>query len=426
MRAIHAPVQACHECDHLNYVRSSFDGAAKCARCGGVLYRNIHDSIPSTIWLLVASLILLVIANTFPLLTFKLEGREQVATMATGAFELYRQGYWELGILVFLLSIGFPLFCIMAGLYVLVPVRLGHTVPGVARAFRIFVWLLPWAMTEVYLLGLIVAYVKLSDLATLVIGVAVYAFAALIITMTWAKGRLDPRIVWRWIDRTAARSQIEPNAGNLQIPQRYVACHCCNLLLEDEDAHPSGGRAHRCPRCGSSLHKRKPESLSRTWALLAAALICYLPANLLPIMTVISFGQGEPDTIISGVIALIAVKMYPVALLVLFASICVPVLKILILAYLLLSVQRRSQWRPRERSLLYRITEAIGRWSMIDIFMISILAALVKLDALATISPGPAAVFFAAVVILTMFAAMAFDPRLIWDAAARRPVTHAE
>lgn len=423
MRAIHAPVLACHECDRLNYVRSSFGGAAKCARCGAVLYRNIPDSISSSIWLLIASLILLVIANSYPLLTFKLEGREQAATIATGAFELYRQGYWELGLLVFLLSIGFPLSCILLGLYVLIPVRLGRTPRGLVPAFRAFVWLLPWSMTEVYLLGLIVAYVKLSDLAALVIGVSVYAFVGLIITLTWAKGRLDPRIVWRWIDRAVPPMSVGQEAATEQVPQRYLACHCCNLLLDDDAAH---GTSHRCPRCGSALHKRKPNSLSRTWALLIAAVICYLPANLLPIMTVISFGQGEPDTILSGVKALIQFKMYPVALLVFFASICVPVLKILVLSYLLFSVQRQSQWRTRERSILYRITEAVGRWSMIDIFMISILAALVKLDALATISPGPAAVFFAAVVILTMFAAMAFDPRLIWDAAARRPVTHGE
>jgi paraquat-inducible protein A len=374
---------------------------------------------------MVASLILLAVANSFPLLTFKLAGREQVATIATGAIELYRQGYWELGILVFLLSIGFPFVCIATGLYVLIPLRIGRTPLGLARTFRVFVWLLPWAMTEVYLLGLIVAYVKLSDLATLVIGVSVYAFVALIITMTWANGRLDSRIVWRWVDRAT----LQPPAGQsttCEVSRHYLACHCCNLLLDAEAVHPSQGRSFRCPRCGSTVHKRKPDSLARTWALLVAALICYLPANLLPIMTVISFGKGEPDTIISGVKALIEFKMYPVALLVFFASICVPVLKILILGFLLLSIQRSSGWRTRERSILYRITEAIGRWSMIDIFMISILAALVKLDTLATISPGPAAVFFAAVVILTMFAAMAFDPRLIWDAAARRPVAHAE
>jgi paraquat-inducible protein A len=132
-------------------------------------------------------------------------------------------------------------------------------------------------------------------------------------------------------------------------------------------------------------------------------------------MTVISFGEGEPDTIISGVKALIAVGMYPVALLVFFASIFVPVLKMILLAYLLISVQVGSKWRPRDRTIMYRITEAVGRWSMVDIFMISILAALVKLGSIATIEPGAGAGFFAAVVILTMFGAMAFDPRLIWD-----------
>jgi paraquat-inducible protein A len=160
--------------------------------------------------------------------------------------------------------------------------------------------------------------------------------------------------------------------------------------------------------------------------LLLAAAICYIPANVLPIMTVISFGEGQPDTILSGVKALIEVKMYPVAVLVFVASIFVPILKVGVLSYLLVSVHRRSRWRPRQRTLLYRITEAIGRWSMLDIFMISILAALVKLDALATIEPGPGAVFFAAVVILTMIAAAAFDPRLMWDVLAheeRHPIT---
>jgi paraquat-inducible protein A len=196
------------------------------------------------------------------------------------------------------------------------------------------------------------------------------------------------------------------------------------LLLPDRSPHGTGHASLRCPRCGAALHKRKTNSLTRTWALVLAATICYVPANLLPIMTVISFGEGEADTIISGVKALIALEMYPVALLVFFASICVPVLKIVAICFLMISVQRRSNWRTRERSMLYRITEIIGRWSMIDIFMISILAALVKLEALATIQPGPAAVFFAAVVILTMIAAMTFDPRLIWDAARGRGSFH--
>ncbi|GJL68398.1 MAG: paraquat-inducible protein [Nitrospirales bacterium] len=192
-----------------------------------------------------------------------------------------------------------------------------------------------------------------------------------------------------------------------------MSCHACHLLSPIPPLSSEGEAI--CPRCEATLHLRKPNSISRTWALLIAAYILYIPANLLPVMTVISFGKGEADTILSGVKELIHAGMMPIALLVFFASITVPVLKLLALTYLLLSVQYKSQWRPRERTKLYRMTEVVGRWSMIDIFMISILIALVKLDAVATIEPGPGAISFAAVVILTMFAAMSFDPRLIWD-----------
>ena len=191
-----------------------------------------------------------------------------------------------------------------------------------------------------------------------------------------------------------------------------VSCHACSLLVRAGSLYHGHGA---CPRCGGALHVRKTNSLNRCWALLIAAAICYIPANVLPIMTVISFGEGEPDTILSGVKAFIDAGMYPLALLVFFASIFVPVLKLILLSYLMISVQFKSLWRPRERTIMYRITEAVGRWSMVDIFMISILAALVKLGSLATIEPGAGAGFFAAVVVLTMFAAMSFDPRLIWD-----------
>ena len=191
-----------------------------------------------------------------------------------------------------------------------------------------------------------------------------------------------------------------------------VNCHACNLLVRVESLHHGHGN---CPRCGGALHLRKTNSITRCWALIIAAAICYIPANILPIMTVISFGEGEPDTIMSGVKAFISAGMYPLALLVFFASVFVPVLKLILLTYLLISVQIKSVWRPRDRTVMYRITEVVGRWSMVDIFMISILAALVKLGSIATIEPGAGAVFFAAVVIITIFAAMSFDPRLIWD-----------
>jgi paraquat-inducible protein A len=163
------------------------------------------------------------------------------------------------------------------------------------------------------------------------------------------------------------------------------------------------------------LHQRKTNSLTRTWALVIAAFIFYIPANVLPITVVISLGKTQADTIMSGVIYFMLTGMWPIALVIFVASVAVPLLKLFVLAFLLISVQRKSRWRPEDRTRLYRIAEAVGRWSMVDIFVVTILVALVKLGGLATIDAGPAASYFAAVVVTTMFAAMSFDPRLIWD-----------
>ena len=199
-------------------------------------------------------------------------------------------------------------------------------------------------------------------------------------------------------------------------------CHVCGWLGHLPDAGTT--HAARCPCCHARVHLRKPDSLSRTWALIAAALLLYIPANVLPVMTVISLGSGEPHTILGGVQELVHGGQWPLAALVFFASVLVPMLKLCGLSYLVFSVQRGSQWRMADRTRLFRIVEGVGRWSMIDIFMISILVALVKLGAVATIEPGAGATFFAAVVVITLFAAESFDQRLIWHPAdARRRIT---
>ncbi len=194
-----------------------------------------------------------------------------------------------------------------------------------------------------------------------------------------------------------------------------IGCPVCHLLSPTEPAGV-GSRTPKCPRCGATLHSRKPDSIARTWALVIAACIFYIPANLLPMTTVITLGQAQSDTIMSGVIYFVQSGSWPIALIIFIASIFVPLLKLLVLCYLLISVQRRSGFRPSDRTRLYLITEAVGRWSMLDIFVVTILVALVNLGGLASIEAGPAALHFAAVVVITMFAAMSFDPRLIWDA----------
>ncbi len=190
----------------------------------------------------------------------------------------------------------------------------------------------------------------------------------------------------------------------------YASCHTCGLLL-----HLQTSAHTHCPRCKTPMHMRKPASISNSWAFLIAAMIAYLPANLYPVMTVISFGKSQSDTIMSGVIYLFVHGDWPLALIVFVASVLVPLVKMLALLYLLITVQRKSNLRNMQRTRIYRIVELIGRWSMVDIFVVALLAALVNVGTVATIEPGAGAIAFTAVVILTIFAAQSFDPRLIWD-----------
>ncbi|MEP6808946.1 MAG: paraquat-inducible protein A [Chthoniobacterales bacterium] len=189
-------------------------------------------------------------------------------------------------------------------------------------------------------------------------------------------------------------------------------CHVCGIASPVEAGY--------CPRCRSALHLRLRNSLQRTWALTIAALLLYFPANLLPVLRMESFYGDQQNTIIGGVIQFWQEADYPVAIIIFVASVMIPVLKII--AIIALCLASRSGRRPRGMTRLYRMTEFVGRWSMVDIFVVAILVAVVQLGSTISIHPGPGALSFAAVVILTMFAAISFDPRLIWDQAA----AHAE
>lgn len=199
-----------------------------------------------------------------------------------------------------------------------------------------------------------------------------------------------------------------------------MACHACGLLSRSV----SGAHALACPRCGAHLHLRKPDSIARTWAFLIAAAILYIPANTLPIMATSSLFGSQSDTIMSGVVFLWVDGSWPLATVVFVASILVPMLKLIALTWLLISVQRGAARSPMQNARLYRLVEFIGRWSMLDIYVVTLLVALVQLKSLALVKAGPGALAFGAVVVLTMFAAMAFDPRLIWDPVDKQNGRH--
>jgi len=196
-----------------------------------------------------------------------------------------------------------------------------------------------------------------------------------------------------------------------------IACHSCRLLVRRP------GRLNRqtirCPRCGARMHLRKPNSIARTWALVIAAIIFYVPANMLPVTITTYLGSSQSDTILSGVLYFMRTGSWGIALIIFVASIVVPIAKLIVLSGLLISVQQGWAWRPEDRTRLYRITELVGRWSMLDVFVVAVLVSLVRMGYLTTIEAGAGVVYFAAVVIVTMIAAETFDPRLIWDALER-------
>ena len=208
--------------------------------------------------------------------------------------------------------------------------------------------------------------------------------------------------------------------GFMAMEQGLQSCETCSLLSRPAAGEEEGA----CPRCGEHLHFRKRQSIQRTWAFLIAAAICYIPANLLPVLTTTTATGAESDTILQGVVLLWSPTGWPLSLIVLIASIMIPSAKIVALAYLLITVQRGSVANNQHRVGLYRMVQFIGRWSMVDVFVDTFTAALVQLQPLMSVEPAAGLFFFASVVVLTMLAVECFDPRLIWDAAQPMGVRH--
>lgn len=413
---------ACEHCDYLHVEEEIPTGSvAYCVRCGSPLYSAAQARFDRPLALAVTAFLLFLIANSYPLLTFAMEGRAETNTLSSGVMTFWREGFPFLAIMVAVTSVLAPLVLILAHIYVLLPITLNMRVPGMQQVWRILAMIRPWSMLDVFLIGLLVALTKLTDFADVIVGPAFFAICCLIPMVLLMNVTLDPRYVWR---RLAPENLRYPTSDDISSPENsdqqgrtLLTCHTCAMVVL-----AGGGEHVRCPRCGAVVHHRKPRSLSRAWALLLAAVILYVPANVFPIMTVTYLGRAEADTILSGVSALIQAGEWPIAIVVFTASILVPIIKILLLGWIYITTAFGLSGPLKERTLIYRVTELIGRWSMVDVFMVSILAALVKLGNIATVQPGFGAVAFCGVVILTMLSAMAFDPRLIWDRAGMQTV----
>ena len=415
----HDNLIACHECDTL-FRKPRLVGrmVARCPRCGATLYRGVSRKLDTICAMTLAALITFVIAQAFPIVELETNGITSQTTLFGALVALWGEDMQIVAVMVFCSTILFPLTELVALLYVLIPLRAGYVPPAFNRVLRAIQFVRPWGMIEVLMLGMLVALVKLQHIATVVPGVAIGAFGVVMLLLAAAAVTFNPRDIWARIDsvqsdRGASHAVQATATADTAARAGLFVCHDCGLVSKPLFAHVHAGI---CPRCDATLHRRKPDSLVRTWAFVFGAMVLYIPAILLPVMVTSTLFGTQSDTILSGVVYLWNAGSWSLAAIVFIASIVVPVLKILSLAYLAWSTQLRSPFIPRQRTRIYRLVEFVGRWSMLDIYVITVLVALVQFGSVASIEAGPGAIAFGAVVVLTMFAALSFDPRLIWDA----------
>ncbi len=357
---LHDAITECHECGLLQRnPEIPAGGVAQCVRCRCVLHRDRPDSLNRTMALTLAGIVLFIVANSFPFLSFQMQGQGTETTLITGVQDLYAQGKWEIAVVVFFTSILAPGSQLALLLVVLISLRLNRMPRWLPTLFRLVQTLTPWGMMDVFLLGILVSVVKLADMATIIPGTSLFAFVVLIFVLAAAQAAMDPDLVW-------SRVPVATDVNRPLMPgEDHIGCDVCELVVPRRAALHFAGNL-RCPRCTDVLHHRKPYSIQRTWALVIAACVFYVPANLMPIMTVTSLGRTQSDTIMSGVAFLLTHGMWPLALIVFVASVFVPLLKLLILIFLLISVQLRSAGaRSIGRGCIASPRRsAVGRWSM--------------------------------------------------------------
>jgi len=401
----HKALISCQDCGHL-YDLPEVDKNHQlvCQFCNHIMFTQRANWEQKVTALTVAGMILFILANIFPFLGLETAGQVQNSNLIGGVQALINRKEFLLASIVFITIFLFPLLELLGILYILLSRFLNIRAPFVGKTVHMLHISKPWGMLEIFLVGVAVASLKLGNFADIVIGPGLFAFIGLVFTLIASNLYLSREDIWDWLQHENFFAKDEDES--------LVACHCCEAHIGASVLEIN----QQCPRCGTQIHLHHPQSIQKTSALLIAAVVLYIPSNLLPIMTTTHLGQKSTDTLFSGVVHLIQSGDIPIALVVFFASIVVPIAKLIVMTYLLWNVSVNFTGDPKKMARLYRITEFVGRWSMIDVFVVTTLVALVQFGLLANIEPGGALLCFASVVVLTMLSAETFDPKLIWDA----------
>jgi paraquat-inducible protein A len=419
-------ITACPGCDLLLEKMEVQDGRMLvCPRCGHEILKPKKDSFNQMSALSLAAMLLFIPANFMPLLTFELFGVTEQGSIFSAMLALYKQGFLPVAIIVLCTCIIFPflkpamLFVFSLGILRNWPVRF------LASLLRWHHHIDEWSMPEICLIGILITIIKMYHACGIRYESGFFLYIAFVVITLVGSLTMDKHHFWQLLDKkckaklpkdTEQSAHTTNSPASLPATAReagFLLCRICHQLTPTTEQQNTKKRY--CSLCGATLHQRIPNSISRTWAFLLTSIILVFPANFLPVMEVKRFGAPTRSTIMDGIIYFFQDGSYGIGLVILFASILVPLFKIIGLLINLNSIHFGRTTRLRHKSLMFRIIGFIGRWSMLDIFVIALLSTLVDFGFISTITAAPAATFFCGVVVSTMFAAIAFDSRLLWD-----------
>jgi len=416
--------QACPQCDLLlARVEPKPGSRALCPRCGCILASSNDSPVTTTLSLCLTGIILYFPAILSPILSMDLLWMKQSGTILESVAGLFKADFPLVSLAVLLMVVVFPALLLASLGAVALAIRLRRVSRGTARLFRLALALEEWTMVDVFLIGVLVMVFKMTGSVEMQFGGGFLSCMALALTMISLSTLSDHRLFWRRIDHrrpdyrpgstAALPAPVAPTLPALAPPAPtaaaagFILCPACRQLQKP---------AATCKRCGSRLHQRHG-GLGLCWALLISATLFLFPANIMTMMDTESLGQATSSTIIGGVLYFFQEGNYLIGMIILVASVLVPIVKILSMAILLITAQGWHLTMLREKTVLYRFISFIGRWSMLDIFVIALLNAMVQFGMLSSVRVGPAATWFCLVVAMTMLATHFFDPRLMWDAA---------
>ncbi|TCL03769.1 membrane integrity-associated transporter subunit PqiA [Sodalis ligni] len=395
----------CPHCDLLTTLPVLKDGQKGiCPRCKNTLMSRWDNPRLQPVVFAISALIMLVLANLFPFVNMKVSGLGNQISLPVIPQVMVVDHFSFLAFLFLLFVQVIPTLCMASIILLCLQVHMSFR----TRAFlaKTLFALRAWGMAEIFLAGVLVSFVKLMAYGDIGVGLSFLPFCLFCILQQRAFQCIDRR--WLWDNIMPMDSPVTSfKIGTSGLSQNIRACPCCTLIL------PAGQPV--CPRCRTRGRPRRRHSLQWTMALLITSLLLYIPANILPIMITEGLGSRLNSTIIAGVILLWDDGSYPVALVIFIASIMVPVLKMIALCWLCWETKGKGKADSERMHTIYEMVEFVGRWSMIDVFVIAVLSGLVRMGQLMSIRPGIGVVLFAMVVMITMVAAHTFDPRLLWD-----------